>query len=298
MAKKPKAKISFQGMPGAYSHLACREVHPELEPLPCVNFEDALAAVKSGRADLGMIPVENSIAGRVADIHHLLPGSGLHVVGEHYQPVRHQLLGVKGAKKSKLTHAHSHVHALAQCRKAIARLGLKRVVAADTAGSALDIAKAGDPTQAAIASPLAAEIYGLDILERDIADAAENTTRFMVLSRQPKVPAIENGPVVTTFIFRVRSVPAALFKALGGFATNGVNVTKLESYMTDSRFTVAEFWADIEGHPDSRSVKLALEELRFFSTMFKLLGVYPAHAFRGHQQPEPKFPRHRRRGGA
>lgn len=298
MAKKPKGRISFQGMPGAYSHLACREVHPELEPLPCFNFEDALAAVKTGRADLGMIPVENSIAGRVADIHHLLPGSGLHIVGEHYQPVRHQLLGLKGARKRDLTHAHSHVHALAQCRKAIARLGLKRVVAADTAGSAQDIAKAGDPTQAAIASPLAAEIYDLDILERDIADAAENTTRFMILSRQPKLPPAAKGPVVTTFIFRVRSVPAALFKALGGFATNGVNVTKLESYMTDSRFTVAEFWADIEGHPDSRPVKLALEELHFFSTMFKLLGVYPAHAFRGQQQPEPSLLRPRRRGRA
>ena len=295
MAKKTKGKISFQGMPGAYSHLACREVHPELEPLPCVNFEDALAAVKTGRADLGMIPVENSIAGRVADIHHLLPGSGLHVVGEHYQPVRHQLLGVTGTKKRALTHVHSHVHALAQCRKAIARLGLKRVVAADTAGSAQDIAKAGDPTQAAIASPLAAEIYGLDILERDIADAEDNTTRFMILSRKPKLAPAGNGPVVTTFIFRVRSVPAALFKALGGFATNGVNVTKLESYMTDSRFTVAEFWADIEGHPDSRPVKLALEELQFFSTSFKLLGVYPAHAFRGNHPPEPPFPRHRRK---
>jgi len=280
MPRKSKQRIAFQGMPGAYSHLACREVHRELEPLPCVNFEDALAAVKTGRAELGMIPVENSIAGRVADIHHLLPGSGLHIIGEHYQPVHHQLLAVKGAKKRDLTHVHSHVQALSQCRKAIARLGLKRVVAADTAGSAAEIAKAGDPTQAAIASSLAAEIYGLDIVERDIADAEDNTTRFMILSRKPRLPPAGDGPVVTTFIFRVRSVPAALFKALGGFATNGVNVTKLESYMTDSRFTVAEFWADIEGHPSDRPVKLALEELRFFSTMFKVLGVYPANKFR------------------
>jgi len=279
-ASKSKAKIAFQGMPGAYSHLACREVHPELQPLPCVNFEDALAAVRTGRADLGMIPVENSIAGRVADIHHLLPGSGLHIIGEHYQPVNHQLLAVKGAKRRDLTHVHSHVHALSQCRKMIARLGLQRVVAADTAGSAGDIAKAGDRSQAAIASKLAAEIYGLDIVERDVADAADNTTRFMILARQPKVPPVDAGPVVTSFVFRVRSVPAALFKALGGFATNSVNVTKLESYMIDGRFTVAEFWADIEGHPASRPVKLALEELRFFSTMLKLLGVYPAHRFR------------------
>jgi len=277
---KAKHKIAFQGMPGAYSHLACHAVHPELEPLPCVNFEDALAAVKSGRALLGMIPVENSIAGRVADVHHLLPGTGLHIIGEHYQPVRHQLLAVKGARKRDLTHVHSHVQALSQCRKSIARLGLTRVVAADTAGSAADIAELGDKSQAAIASSLAAEIYGLDIVERDIADAADNTTRFMILARQPKVPKIASGPVVTTFVFRVRSVPAALFKALGGFATNGVNVTKLESYMIDGRFTAAEFWTDIEGHPDSPPVKLALEELRFFSTKFKLLGVYPANKFR------------------
>lgn len=277
---KAKHKIAFQGMPGAYSHLACRAVHPELEPLPCVNFEDALAAVKSGRALLGMIPVENSIAGRVADVHHLLPGTGLHIIGEHYQPVHHQLLAVKGARKRDLTHVHSHVQALSQCRKSIARLGLTRVVAADTAGSAADIAELGDKSQAAIASSLAAEIYGLDIVERDIADAADNTTRFMILARQPRVPAMSSGPVVTTFVFRVRSVPAALFKALGGFATNGVNVTKLESYMIDGRFTAAEFWTDIEGHPDSPPVKLALEELRFFSTKFKLLGVYPANTFR------------------
>jgi prephenate dehydratase len=282
-------------MPGAYSHLASQEVHPELEPLPCVNFEDALAAVKTGRARLGMIPVENSIAGRVADVHHLLPGSGLHIIGEHYQPVNHQLLGVKGAKKRDLTHAHSHIQALSQCRKSIARLGLTRVVAADTAGSAADVAKLGDKTQAAIASKLAAEIYGLDILERDIADDEANTTRFMILSRKPQLPPAGGGPVVTTFVFRVRSVPAALFKALGGFATNGVNVTKLESYMTDNRFTVAEFWADIEGHPSSRSVRLALEELRFFSTMFKLLGVYPAHRFRAHSLPQPPFPRGKRK---
>jgi prephenate dehydratase len=280
MPKRASAKIAFQGMPGAYSHLACREVYPKLEALPCVNFEDALAAVKTGRAQLGMIPVENSIAGRVADIHHLLPGSGLHIIGEHYQPVHHQLLAVKGTRKRDLTHVHSHVQALSQCRKAIARLGLKRVVGADTAGSAEDIAKAGDKTQAAIASSLAAKIYGLDIVERDVADSPDNTTRFMILSRKPQVPAADDGPVVTTFVFRVRSVPAALFKALGGFATNGVNVTKLESYMIDGRFTVAEFWADIEGHPSSRSVRLALEELRFFSTMFKLLGVYPANKFR------------------
>jgi prephenate dehydratase len=280
MPKRPPAKIAFQGMPGAYSHLACGEVYPKLEPLPCVNFEDALAAVKTGRAQLGMIPVENSIAGRVADIHHLLPNSGLHIVGEHYQPVRHQLLGVKGAKLRDLTHVHSHVQALSQCRKSIARLGLQRVVGADTAGSAQEIAKAGDKTQAAIASSLAAKIYGLDVVERDVADSDDNTTRFMVLSRKPQIPSAADGPVVTTFVFRVRSVPAALFKALGGFATNGVNVTKLESYMIDGRFTVAEFWADIEGHPSSRPVRLALEELRFFSTMFKLLGVYPANKFR------------------
>ncbi|HXV25744.1 MAG TPA: prephenate dehydratase [Alphaproteobacteria bacterium] len=272
--------IAFQGAPGAYGDLACREAYPEMMSLPCPSFEEALAAVRDGQAALGMIAVENSIAGRVADIHHLLPGSGLHIVGEHFQRVNHHLLVAKGASLASLRTVHSHVHALSQCRNVIRELKLKPIVHPDTAGAAADVAERGDPSEAAIASSLAGEIYGLVSLRSDIEDADHNTTRFLVMACQPIDPDPASGPMITSFLFRVRSVPAALYKALGGFATNGVNITKLESYIVDGAFTVAQFYADIEGHPDQRPVRLALEELSFFSREVRILGVYPAHPFR------------------
>ena len=276
----PANTIAFQGEPGAYGDLACRTAYPQMATLACDTFEDTFAAVREGRADLAMIPIDNTVAGRVADIHHLLPESGLHIVGEHFQRVVHHLLAPKGATIAGLKTVHSHVHALPQCRKLIRELGLKAVVHADTAGAAADVAKHGDPTQAAIASDLAGQIYGLVSLRADIADNAHNTTRFVIMRRDPFDPDPAAGPVLTSFVFRVRSVPAALYKALGGFATNGVNIVKLESYMIDERFTVAQFYADIEGHPDQRPVRLAMEELGFFSREVKILGVYPANAFR------------------
>jgi len=273
-------KIVFQGEPGANSHLACHEAFPDCEAVPCPTFEDAFAAISAGDAGLGMIPIENSVAGRVADIHHLMPDSGLHIIAEHFMPVRHQLLGVKGARLEEIETVESHVHALGQCRKVIRKLGLKTVVAADTAGSAREVAQAGDTRRAAIASRLAAEIYGLDVLAEDIEDEDHNTTRFIVLSREAKWARKEEGPVVTTFLFRVRNVPAALYKALGGFATNGINMTKLESYMIEGNFFATQFYADIEGHPEDRSLVFAFEELAFYSKEMKILGVYPAHPFR------------------
>jgi prephenate dehydratase len=276
----PARTIAFQGAPGAYSDLACRTVHPEMATLPCATFEEAFGAVHDGRAALAMIPIDNSVAGRVADIHHLLPDSGLHIVGEHFQKVVHHLLAPRGATLAGLKAVHSHVHALPQCRRLINELGLKAVVHADTAGAAADVAERNDPSVAAIASALAGEIYGLVSLKADVADQANNTTRFVLMQRDPIDPDPSKGPVVTSFVFRVRSVPAALYKALGGFATNGVNITKLESYMIDGNFTVAQFYADIDGHPDQRPVRLALEELSFFSREVRILGVYPAHPFR------------------
>jgi prephenate dehydratase len=273
-------RIAFQGEPGANSHLAIREVYPDSEALPCATFEDAFAAISSGAADLGMIPIENSVAGRVADIHHLMPESGLHIIAEHFMPVRHQLMGPRGARLEDVRTVESHVHALGQCRKIIRSLGVKAVVAADTAGSAREIAQAGDKSVAAIASRLAADIYGLDILAEDVEDEAHNTTRFVVLAREEKWAAQGSGPLVTTFVFRVRNLPAALYKALGGFATNGVNMTKLESYMVEGNFFATQFYADVEGHPEDRNLVLALEELAFFSREMKILGVYPAHSFR------------------
>src|SRR5215475_492500 len=224
-----KLKIAFQGEPGANSHIAIVEAYPDAEPLPCATFEDALSAISSGEANLGMIPIENSVAGRVADIHHLMPHSGLHIIAEHFMPVNHQLLAPKGAKLDTIKTVESHVHALGQCRKIIRTLGIRPIVAADTAGSAREVAEAGDKSRAAIATRLAAEIYGLDILAENVEDEAHNTTRFIVLARDAQWAKSGNGPVITTFLFRVRNVPAALYKALGGFATNGVNMTKLES---------------------------------------------------------------------
>lgn len=273
-------RIVFQGEPGANSHIACHEAYPGFEAVPCPTFEDAFAAVSNGEAELGMIPVENSVAGRVADIHHLMPTSGLKIAAEFFLPIRHQMLGVKGARLSDIRSIESHVMALGQCRNIIRRMGLKPIVAADTAGSAREIAERGDKSRAAIASRLAAEIYGLDILQEDIEDEAHNTTRFIVLSRDVSWTARGNGPVITTFVFRVRNVPAALYKAMGGFATNGVNMTKLESYMVEGNFFATQFYADVEGHPDDRLLALALDELAFFSKELTILGVYPAHPFR------------------
>jgi prephenate dehydratase len=274
------AKIAYQGEPGANSHIACRNVYPELEPVPCATFEDAFAAIADGVTDLGMIPIENSIAGRVADIHYLLPGSGLFIVGEYFLPIHFQLLGKKGSQLRDIRGVYSHVHALGQCRKILRKLGLDSHVTADTAGAARLVAEWGDPARAAIATRLAAEIYGLDVLAADIEDESHNTTRFVVLSKSPRWPSPDAGPVVTSFIFRVRNVPAALYKALGGFATNSVNMTKLESYMVEGEFTATQFLADVEAHPDDPGLGRALEELAFFCKELKILGVYPAHAFR------------------
>jgi prephenate dehydratase len=271
--------IAFQGQPGAYSDLACRRVFPAMTTLPCAAFEDAFAAVREGSAALGMIPIENSVAGRVADIHHLMPESGLFIIGEHFERVNHHLLGLPGATLETIRTVRSHVHALSQCRNFIRAHGLAPVVAADTAGSAAEIKERGDKTIAAIASELAGQIYGLVSLAENIEDAEHNTTRFLIMSREAKW-ALPDVPAVTTFVFNVRNVPAALYKALGGFATNGVNMTKLESYMVGGHFAATQFYADVEAHPENRPLKLALEELAFFSTEVKILGVYPAHELR------------------
>ncbi|XUM24172.1 prephenate dehydratase [Bradyrhizobium oligotrophicum S58] len=273
-------KIAFQGEPGANSHIAISEAYPTAEAMPCATFEDALSAISSGEADLGMIPIENSVAGRVADIHHLLPASGLYIIGEWFLPVRHQLMALKGTRLADIKTVESHVHALGQCRRIIRQLGVRPIVAGDTAGSARDVSQRGDRSVAAIASRLAAEIYGLDILAEDIEDEAHNTTRFVVLARQEQWAEQNSGPLVTSFVFRVRNLPAALYKALGGFATNGVNMTKLESYMVDGNFFATQFYADVDGHPEDKGLAFALEELKFFSRELRIVGVYPAHPFR------------------
>jgi prephenate dehydratase len=273
-------RISFQGEPGANSHIAAQEVHPDWEPLPCPTFEDAFGAVQEGQAELAMIPIENSIAGRVADIHHLLPTSGLHIVGEHFLPIHFQLMSVRDADLGTIKDVYSHVHALGQCRKIIRKLGLKAHVAGDTAGSAREVAELKDPTRASLAPSLAAEVYGLKILAEDVEDEAHNTTRFIILSKTARWTSAGNGPTVTSFVFRVRNLPAALYKALGGFATNGINMSKLESYMLEGEFLATQFYAEVDGHPDDLPLKRALEELAFFSKEMRILGVYPAAAFR------------------
>src|SRR3954453_11254666 len=278
MAKRKK--IAFQGEPGANSDLACRKAYRDCVPLPCATFEDVFAALRSGKADLAMIPIDNSVAGRVADIHHLMPDSGLHIVAEYFLPVQHQLMALKGASLKTIKTVESHVHALGQCRNIIRKLRLKAVVAADTAGSARQIAESGDVTRAALAPTLAARIYDLKVLKKDVADAAHNTTRFVVLSHKAQWAKRADKRVITTFVFQVRNIPAALYKALGGFATNGINMTKLESYMIEGSFFATQFYADVEGHPDDYNLKLALEELNFFSDRLTILGVYPAHPFR------------------
>ena len=272
--------IAFQGVPGAYSDLACRAAYPGMATLPCESFETAIDAVRDGRATLAMLPCENSLAGRVPDIHHMLPSSGLFVIGEKFQRVEHCLLAVKGATLATLKRAHSHPVALGQVRRILRDMGLTPVVQADTAGAAEMIAKMNSREDAAIASSLAAEIYGLEILKANVEDAAHNTTRFYVMAPQPISPDPAAPNLMTTFVFRVRNVPAALYKALGGFATNGVNMTKLESYMINGEFAATQFLCDVDGHPEQPGPRLALEELRFFSSEVHILGVYPAAAFR------------------
>jgi len=272
----PENTIAFQGVPGAYSHLACRETYPVMEALPCQTFEAAFGAVSEGRAKLAMIPIENSVAGRVADIHHLMPDSGLYVIGEHFQPVNHHLLAPRGATLQGLQAVHSHAQALGQCRRLIQELGLKALVEVDTAGAARDVAAAGDPTHAALASELAAELNDLEVLRH----AGATVTRFLILSLTRSEPDLAVAAPITTFVFTVRNLSGALYKAMGGFATNGVNMVKLESYMLAGTFLATQFYADIEGHPAERRVQLAFEELEFFTTTMKVLGVYPSHPYR------------------
>lgn len=276
--------IAFQGVPGAYSHQACAEAFPGTPALPCNTFEGAIAAVKEGRAGLAMLPVENSTYGRVADIHHLLPDSGLHIVGEHFLRVHINLLAARGGRIEDIRTVTSHPVLLGQVRGFLRERGFATRVGADTAGAAQAVAEAGDPTLGALASDFAAEIYGLDVLARHIEDQANNTTRFLVMSPEPRRAA--PGSTLTTFVFRVRNLPAALYKALGGFATNGVNMIKLESYMLDGRFTATQFYADIEGHPQDPPVARALEELAYFTSMLQILGVYAAHPYRKAQDAE------------
>jgi prephenate dehydratase len=268
--------VAFQGELGAYSHQACADALPGHAPLPCPTFEDAVAAVREGRADLAMLPVENSTYGRVADIHSLLPRSGLHIVREAFVRVHINLLGVPGAALGDVRVAQSHTVLLGQCRSFLARHSIRPRVGADTAGSAKQVAEAGDPGLAALASEMAAGIYGLEVLARHIEDHDRNTTRFLIMAPEPRRPAAGSGPIKTTFVFRVRNIPAALYKAMGGFATNGVNMTKLESYMVDGAFTATQFYADVEGHPDDPALARALEELDYFTDMLDVLGVYPA----------------------
>lgn len=276
--------VSFIGLEGSYSHLACQNALPDHIPLPCETFEESCDALAEGHAARSVIPIENNRVGRVANIHQLLPEADLYIVGEHFQPIEHRLLGVPGATVEGVRSVHSHVQALAQCYRYLSKLGVRRVVEADTAAAAKLIADRGEPTSAAIASSLAGQLFGLEVLADSISDSTHNVTRFIVLARERITPHPDDGPAVTTILFKVRSVPAALYKALGGFATNGVNLTKLESYLLGDRFSVAQFYVDIEGHPDHEPVRLALEELQFFSERLQILGTYPTHVFRGESQ--------------
>jgi len=274
-------KIAFQGLHGAYSDIACQDCYPDYEALPCPSFADTLHAVSEGVADLGMIPIDNSIAGRVADIHHLLPNSGLYIIGETFQPIHHCLLVVKGTKIDQVKKVYSHLHALPQCRNLITKYGFEARSHGDTAQSAKYISEKNDPSCAAIGASLAGELYGLDILKENIEDEGNNTTRFIVLSRDWDLPEYEEGTeYITSMIFRLRSIPAALYKATGGFATNGLNMSKLESYMLNGKFEAVQFLCEVEAHPDQRPMQLALEELEFFAEDFKILGTYPARSFR------------------
>jgi prephenate dehydratase len=278
--------IAFQGVPGAYSDLACRSAYPGWTTLPCPSFEAAIAAVRDGAARLAMLPCENSLAGRVPDIHRMLPDSGLFVVGEHYERVEHCLLGRPGATLEGLRRAHSHPMALGQVRNLLRERGLEAVIEADTAGAAKLLAESGSLEDAAIASSLAGEIYGLQVLARNVEDSPDNTTRFYVMAAEPRALPPGTTRAVTTFVFRVRNIPAALYKALGGFATNGVNMTKLESYMLDGRFTATQFLCDVDGDPEQPGLKRALDELAFFSKEMRVLGTYVADDYRFQQVPE------------
>ncbi len=269
-------RIAFQGEPGAYSHQACKETFPDMEPLACRTFEDAIEAVRSGHAELAMLPVENSTFGRVADIHHLLPSSGLHIIDEAFVRVHINLLALPGTPLDTIKRAKSHTMLLGQCRDFLAQHSIQRVTGADTAGSAREVSQSGDPELAALASELAGEIYGLDVLARHIEDEGNNTTRFLVMSREPDMSRRGSDGMMTSFVFQVRNIPAALYKAMGGFATNGVNMTKLESYMVGGSFSATQFYADIEGHPEDPEVERALEELEYFTSEVVMLGVYPA----------------------
>ena len=273
-------RIAFQGEPGAYSHQACRQARPDFEAVPCATFEDVIDLCRRGEVDLAMLPVENSTYGRVADIHHLLPESGLHIIDEAFVRVHINLLAVPGTDLTEVEGAMSHTVLLGQCRAFLRKHGIKPVTGADTAGSARHVAEMGDPKLAALASELAGEIYGLEVLARHIEDRSNNTTRFLVMAREPDLTRRGNEGMMTSFVFRVRNLPAALYKAMGGFATNGVNMTKLESYMVDGIFSATQFYADIEGHPDDDNVRRALDELGYFSSFVKILGTYPAHPLR------------------
>ncbi len=276
--------IAFQGMPGAYSDLACRTAFPSLPSLPCDTFEAAMDAVRTGAADLAMLPCENSLAGRVPDMHALLPESGMHIVGEHFQRVEHCLLAPPGTQIGQVKRVHSHAVALGQVRHILRELAAAAVIEADTAGSAKLVAEWGRPEDAAIASRLAAEIYGLEVLRANVEDASHNTTRFYVAAREPRTPQATRTDLMTTFVFRVRNVPAALYKALGGFATNGVNMSRLESYMLHGEFTATQFLCDVDGHPEQPPLSRALEELGFFTAEARVLGVYPRAPFRDWQR--------------
>ena len=267
-------KIAFQGVLGAYSHQACFEAYPEANVLPCNSFQAAIDAVSVGNADLAMLPVENSTYGRVADIHQLLPNSGLHIIGEHYVRVHINLLGLQGSKLSDIKSAMSHTVLLGQCRNYLKEHNIESITGVDTAGSAEIVSKNQNLNQAALASELAGKIYGLDVLARHIEDESNNTTRFLVMSTYTKSVKIKENRIKTSLVFRVRNIPAALYKAMGGFATNGVNMVKLESYMVDGSFTATQFYLDIIGHPDEPAVKRAMEELSYFTTDVKILGVY------------------------
>jgi prephenate dehydratase len=277
MSISKTARIAFQGELGAYSHEACRKARPDMIPVPCATFEDAIESVRNGDAELAMLPVENSTYGRVADIHSLLPKSGLHIIEEAFVRVHINLLAVRGTPLTQIKSAMSHTVLLGQCKSFLAQHGIKRVTGADTAGSAKEVAAAGDPGMAALASELAGEIYGLDVLARHIEDQGNNTTRFLLMSPEANHNARGDHGMITSFVFEVRNIPAALYKAMGGFATNGVNMTKLESYMVGGSFTATQFYADIQGHPDDPGVRRAFDELEFFTNMFEILGVYPAH---------------------
>lgn len=281
--------IAFQGAHGAYSEMACKQAFPDEPTLPCATFDEAFRAVQEGVAELAMIPVDNTLAGRVADVHRLLPDSGLSIIGETFLPIRHALLAVKGTKLADLREVHSHIHALPQCRKFIARTGLTPVVHSDTAGAAAEVAERQDKTLSAIASELAAEIYNLDILERNIQDADHNATRFLVLSKTPQMPELGGESVITSLVFEVRNIPAALYKALGGFATNNIQMHKLESYIGEG-FNIARFYAEIEAHPAEQRMLHAMDELNFYARNVQVLGTYKAHGFRRESHLEKLHP--------